>query len=195
MSLSKYTSWAFLIVGALVLLGMATTQLSVSDLRPMPALTPLGHTGDRLEPRLAHYIARQYQVSLAQANRVVHAARQAAKRTGVPLSLVLAVAAIESSFNPKVSSSVGAVGLMQVKPVMHRDVLPAGEELNVESNVTAGAYILSGYLSRDGDDVVNALQRYNGNRGDRQARYAHKVLSKMVEFEAAGAGVLHEQTS
>jgi soluble lytic murein transglycosylase-like protein len=111
------------------------------------------------------------------------------------VSLVLAVAAVESSFKPHSTSAAGAVGLMQVMPSVHRDVLPVGSELEVDSNVTAGAYILSGYLTKDGDDIVNALQRYNGNRKDSQAHYAHKVLSKMVEFEAAGSGVRSDKAS
>jgi soluble lytic murein transglycosylase len=52
------------------------------------------------------------------------AARAAAERHGVELPLVLAVASVESSGNPRARSGAGAVGLMQLLPDTARELAP-----------------------------------------------------------------------
>ena len=47
---------------------------------------------------------------------ILHAAHTAAKRRGIPVGCLLAVAWTESRYNPKAKSKAGALGLMQIMP-------------------------------------------------------------------------------
>ena len=78
----------------------------------------------------------------------------AAHEVGLDPLLVLAMIAVESSFNPEASSSMGAKGLMQIIPRFHLAKLEAygGEDavLDPESNIAAGTRILQEYVHRLG---------------------------------------------
>jgi soluble lytic murein transglycosylase-like protein len=88
---------------------------------------------------------------------------QASKKTGIPLSLLVAVAQEESNFKPNAVSHAGALGLLQVLPATAREL-----EINLDSteaNVLAGARYLRRMLDRfDGaglDSMELALEAYN----------------------------------
>ena len=54
-------------------------------------------------------------------SRLVQEAWEGGSRSGLDPTLILAIMAIESSFNPFAQSSVGAQGLMQVMTRVHND--------------------------------------------------------------------------
>lgn len=91
--------------------------------------------------------------------RFVPAFLAAARESGVPLSLLVAVAYEESRMNPKARSEAGAEGLLQVMP-------GTASELRIDTarpraNVLAGANYLARMLARFGDDRSLALAAYN----------------------------------
>lgn len=112
-------------------------------------------------------------------------------RFGVPLDLAVAVARAESGFNPAAKSSVGATGVMQVMPNLHRDLLAlrfgAPERWSLvdpEKAILAGSFLLAGYLREEGT-VEGALSRYLGTCDrtyqDRVSRFraaAEEALSR-----------------
>ncbi len=71
--------------------------------------------------RIANYLSKKYQVSSEATNLIVSAAYITGRDTGVDPTLILAVMAIESRFNPFAESGMGAQGLMQVIPKYHLD--------------------------------------------------------------------------
>ena len=150
---------------------------------PPPALTAA-------ELTLARYLSHRYQVRLAGTEQVVQAAYAASREVGLDPLLLLAVAAVESSFNPLAESVVGAKGLMQIIPKYHRDKLRrAGGEralFDPEANIRVGARILREYVYRTGT-LQAGLQFYNGAFFDASAQYARKVLAERARLEA----VLH----
>ena len=79
-------------------------------------------------------------------------------------NLVLAIIAEESGFDPKVVSSVGAVGLMQVMPHWKRVLGITGDLKDPDVNIRAGLQILGFYLEMYGD-VQMALTAYNRGPG------------------------------
>jgi len=102
--------------------------------------------------------------------------------------LILAVMAVESSFNPIAESVMGAKGLMQVIPQYHQDKLrsPQGGELNVldpETNILVGAKVLREYASRTGNDLAAALGLYAGAGPAPDNPYASKVLTERQRLE------------
>lgn len=129
------------------------------------------------------YLHRHFHISEHIAKQILRATHDAAATTGIPESVLLGVVATESSFNPGSKNRWGAMGLMQVRAALHRDVLAPGREQVIEDNVLAGAQILSRYLARSGD-LSRALQGYNGNRFDLLQRYSRRVESSARIFSA-----------
>jgi len=146
---------------------------------PAPALTAP-------ELRLSQYLSRRYMVGLAATEQVVQAAYAAAGEVGLDPLLLLAVAAVESSFNPLAESVVGAKGLMQIIPKWHREKLErlGGDDalFDPEANILLGAHILKEYVHRTGT-LEAGLQFYNGAFFDSTAQYARKVLAERSRLE------------
>jgi soluble lytic murein transglycosylase-like protein len=82
----------------------------------------------------------------------------AAAETGVPLSLLVATAYVESRMDPAARSHAGARGLLQVMPATARELRLAADD--PKANVLAGARYLRQMLDRFGS-VDLALAAYN----------------------------------
>jgi soluble lytic murein transglycosylase-like protein len=82
----------------------------------------------------------------------------AARSADLPVSLVAAVARVESRFHPRARSPVGAVGLLQVLPAT---ALSVGSRVDgVTGNVLAGARYLRSLVDRF-PSIQLALAAYN----------------------------------
>ena len=91
-------------------------------------------------------------------NRFRNAFQEAARETHLPLALLVAVAQVESEFQPNARSHAGARGLLQVMPGTAREL-----ELDVDhpnSNVLAGAKYLKLLFDRFQSSDL-ALAAYN----------------------------------
>jgi len=137
---------------------------------------------------LADFLAKRYRVSSEAVERFIRLAYAAGQMTKLDPLLILAVMAVESSFNPIAESVMGAKGLMQVIPAFHQDKLksPQGTELNVldpETNIMVGAKVLREYAAKTGGDYVAALGLYGGTGPSPGSPYASKVLSERERLE------------
>lgn len=112
---------------------------------------------------------------------IVHATAQ---RHGIDPNLILAVITIESGFNHRAVSPVGAEGLMQIMPATQSD-LGVNDGFNPYENVDGGARYLRDMILRY-DSVRIGLTAYNAGptRVDRgyvpaeSIHYANNVLRK-----------------
>lgn len=148
---------------------------------------------------LADYLSRRYQVSSEALERFIRLAYSAGQMTKIDPLLLLAVMAVESSFNPIAESGMGAKGLMQVIPQFHQDKLRTvqGAELNVldpETNILVGAKVLREYASKTGGNYAAALGMYVGAGPDPAHPYASKVLSERERLEAFLRRALEQST-
>lgn len=137
---------------------------------------------------LADYLAKRYRVSSEVLERFIRHAYAAGQMTKLDPLLILAVMAVESSFNPIAESGMGAKGLMQVIPEYHQDKLksPHGGMLNIldpETNILLGAKVLREYASKTGEDYVAALGLYGGIGPAPSSPYASKVLTERERIE------------
>lgn len=87
-----------------------------------------------------------------------HAFERAAGDVGLPLAMLVAVAQVESRFEPNAHSDAGATGLMQVMPSTAQALQLAADQ--PESNVLAGARFLRKMLDRFRSSDL-ALAAYN----------------------------------
>lgn len=80
---------------------------------------------------------------------------------GVPYALALAVADVESRFDPDAVSSTNDYGLMQINKVNHGWLLEQGiDPMTPTGNIEAGVLFLSDYLTTYGDPEM-AIMAYN----------------------------------
>lgn len=85
---------------------------------------------------------------------------EASAEYGVDPQLVRAVIRAESQFDPKAESHAGAKGLMQLMPILSRE-LGVRDPFNPRENIFGGVKYLSRMLERHDGNVTLALASYN----------------------------------
>jgi hypothetical protein len=141
---------------------------------------------------LAHWLSKKYRVAPEPVSALVAEAYQLNKTTQLDPTLILAIMAIESSFNPFAQSSVGAQGLMQVMTKVHTDKFDGfGGKLatfDPVSNLRVGVKVLQDCIARAGS-VAGGLRLYvgAGPQGD-DGGYTAKVLTEQKRLKLVAAG-------
>ena len=130
--------------------------------------------------RVRDWITDTYRVSETAIEPALVAAEAHAEELGFDPLLIVAIMAVESSFNPRAVSNMGAQGLMQVIPKYHKDKIGPNGGRNAlfdpQVNVRVGTLVLHEGLQRYGS-MQRALQYYNGALKDPKARYTRKVMA------------------
>ena len=134
----------------------------------------------RDQARLASWIARRYKVAPEPVSALVQEAWSIGQRVGLDPTLILAIMAVESSFNPFAQSPVGAQGLMQVMTRVHDDKYEAFGGIRAAfdpiSNLRVGVQVLKECIARAGS-VQEGLRFYVGAALlDTDGGYAGRVL-------------------
>lgn len=162
-----------------------------SNAAPMPRAVvpnapPAGSQASANFHRVADILAKRYRVSSQATLDLVRTAYLEANRNGLDPLLILAVVAIESSFNPIAQSDSGAMGLMQIVPRFHEDKLASRREsvLDPRVNIEIGTQVLREYIRRAGTEAAG-LQLYNGSPDDPAAAYANKVMGERDRLRQA----------
>ena len=146
----------------------------------------------RQQAAVAHWIARRYRVAPEPISRLVKESWSVGERAGIEPTLILAIMAVESSFNPFAQSAVGAQGLMQVMTKVHDEKYEAfGGNLaafDPVSNLRVGVQVLKECISRAGS-LEAGLRFYVGaaNLVD-DGGYAGKVLAEQAHLKLVASG-------
>jgi len=147
---------------------------------------------NRQQAAVAQWLSRRYRVAPEPVSRLVQEAWTAGQRAHVEPTLILAVMAIESGFNPFAQSSVGAQGLMQVMTRVHDDKYEAFggtfAAFDPVTNVRVGVQVLKECIQRAGG-IEEGLRYYVGaaNMTD-DAGYASRVLAEAEQMKAVASG-------
>lgn len=114
---------------------------------------------------VTRWLARRYKVAPEPLSRLVQEAWQIGQRARLDPTLILAIMAIESSFNPFAQSPVGAQGLMQVMTRVHDDKYQAFGGVHAAfdpvTNLRVGVQVLKECIQRAGS-LEEGLRYYVG---------------------------------
>ncbi len=170
---------------------LLTSLAEPQAIRRATALEP-----DRLtreQAAVASWLSRRYRVAMEPVSRLVQEAWSLGARGKVEPTLILAVVAIESSFNPFAQSPMGAQGLMQVMTRVHDDKYQAfggtHAAFDPVTNLRVGVQVLRDCIAKNGG-VDEGLRCYVGvthPSGDDNG-YSHKVLSEQRALQQVAQG-------
>ncbi len=147
---------------------------------------------NRQQSAVAQWLSRRYKVAPEPVSRLVQEAWAVGQKAQLDPTLILAIMAVESSFNPFAQSSVGAQGLMQVMTRIHDDKYQAfgGNHAAFDplTNLRVGVQVLKECIARAGS-LEEGLRYYVGaaNLAD-DGGYASKVLSEQAHLRQVAAG-------
>lgn len=141
---------------------------------------------------VAYWLSRKYNVAPEPLSALVAEAYEAGPRNKLDPTLVLAVMAIESGFNPFAQSPVGAQGLMQVMTRIHTDKYEGyGGKLaafDPVTNLRVGVKVLQECIARAGS-IEGGLKLYVGaGNMDDDGGYSAKVLAEHHRLQLVAAG-------
>lgn len=141
---------------------------------------------------LAYWLSRKYGVAPEPLSVLVSEAFEIGQKTKLDPTLILAIMAIESGFNPFAQSPVGAQGLMQVMTKVHHDKYENfGGKLaafDPVTNLRVGVKVLQECIGRAGS-VEGGLKFYVGaGNMDDDGGYAGKVMAEHARLQAVVGG-------
>ena len=158
------------------------SRATAADLKTLP----------RQQATLANWIARRYRVAPEPIGALVQEAWSIGQRAGLDPTLILAIMAIESSFNPFAQSSVGAQGLMQVMTRIHNEKYDSfgGKHAAFDpiSNLRVGVMVLKECIARAGS-VQEGLRYYVGAALlETDGGYVGRVLAEQRQMRSVADG-------
>ncbi len=143
------------------------------------------------QAELTLWLSKKYRVAPEPMSAIVTQAFTTGQHLQLEPTLILAVMAIESGFNPFAQSSLGAQGLMQVMTKVHTDKYEIfGGDLaafDPVSNLRVGAKILLDCIKKAGS-VQGGLKQYVGATTRAGGGYANKVLAEQQRLKTVLAG-------
>lgn len=149
------------------------------------------HALPEAQARVTHWLSRKYRVAPEPLGVLVSEAFVVGERMRLDPTLILAVMAIESRFNPFAQSPVGAQGLMQVMTRVHTDKYePFGGQLaafDPVTNLRVGAQVLRDTIRRAGS-LEGGLRLYVGAVTTDGADYINKVMAEHLRLQSVALG-------
>nr|WP_231943534.1 lytic transglycosylase domain-containing protein [Hydrogenophaga crassostreae] len=143
------------------------------------------------QANVAYWLSRKYRVAPEPLGVLVAEAFEVGERVRLDPTLLLAVMAIESRFNPFAQSPVGAQGLMQVLTRVHTDKYEDfGGRLaafDPVSNLRVGARVLHDCVKRAGS-IEGGLRLYVGAVTTDGSGYINKVMAEHLRIQSVALG-------
>lgn len=141
---------------------------------------------------VAYWLSKKYRVAPEPISALVAEAYEIGARAKLDPTLILAVMAIESGFNPFAQSPVGAQGLMQVMTKIHSDKYQSygGQFAAFDplANLRVGVKVLQDCIRAAGS-TEGGLKYYVGAANlDDDSGYASKVMVEYARLQQVALG-------
>jgi hypothetical protein len=150
------------------------------------------HELPKQQAAVAFWLSKKYRVAPEPLSALVTEAYDLGTRVQLDPTLILAIMAIESGFNPFAQSAVGAQGLMQVMTKVHTDKFAGfGGKLaafDPVANLRVGVKVLQECIQRAGS-IERGLRAYVGATSlEDDGGYTAKVLAEHERLQQVAAG-------
>lgn len=160
----------------------AAERMNVTD----PAHLP------QQQAAVASWLSKKYHVAPEPLRALVAEAYELGLQTRLDPTLILAVMAIESGFNPFAQSSVGAQGLMQVMTQVHSDKYQSFggrfAAFDPLANLRVGVKVLQDCIRAAGS-IEGGLKSYVGaSNNEDDGGYAAKVMAEHAKLQLVAQG-------
>lgn len=146
----------------------------------------------RPQAAVAQWLSRRYKVAPEPVSALVREAWTLGHRMGVEPTLILAVMAIESSFNPFAQSPMGAQGLMQVVTRVHDDKYEAfgGRRAAFDpvTNLRVGVQVLKECIARGGGLEAGLRSYLGAPAGSEDGGYVARVIAEQTNLRRVADG-------
>lgn len=144
------------------------------------------------QAQIAFWLSRKYRVAPEPLSALVAEAYAIGPKYKLDPALLLAVMAIESSFNPFAQSPVGAQGLMQVRTSIHTDKYDdyGGDfaAFDPVTNLRVGALVLRESIERNGSLEAGLRQYVGAAISGEDGGYVAKVLAEQQRLHDVANG-------
>jgi hypothetical protein len=145
----------------------------------------------KAQANVAFWLSRKYRVAPEPLSVLVAEAFAIGQRIQLDPTLILAVMAVESRFNPFAQSAMGAQGLMQVMTRVHTDKYENfGGQLaafDPVSNLRVGVQVLQDCIKRAGS-IEGGLRLYVGAVSTDGSGYINKVMAEHQRIQSVALG-------
>jgi soluble lytic murein transglycosylase-like protein len=149
---------------------------------------------DQQQAAVAKWLSKRYKVAPEPVSRLVQEAWKLGQRDSLEPTLILAVMAVESGFNPFAQSAVGAQGLMQVMTRVHDEKYVAfgGHRAAFDplANLRVGVRVLKECILKAGGSLPGGLRRYVGatRQTTDDGGYAIRVMTEQRFLHQVASG-------
>lgn len=156
-----------------------TSTDSFSALERTTAGDPLDLPAEQAS--VTYWLSRKYSIAPEPLSVLVAEAFDLGERAHIAPTLILAIMAIESNFNPYAQSSLGGQGLMQIRPEQQTDKLESlgGPMATFDplSNLRVGVRVLHELAVQKGS-IDAGLMAYAQATKSRESNYLERVLAE-----------------
>lgn len=161
---------------------LASDRATASDPKQLP----------KQQAAVALWLSKKYNVAPEPVSAIVSEAYNVGQRSKLDPTLILAVVAIESGFNPFAQSHVGAQGLMQVMTQVHSDKYQSfgGKFAAFDplANLRVGVKVLQDCIRMAGT-IEGGLKSYVGAaNSEDDGGYTAKVMAEHARLQLVGLG-------
>lgn len=140
---------------------------------------------------VAYWLSQKYRVAPEPLGALVAEAYQVGLKVKVEPTLILAIMAVESGFNPFAQSPVGAQGLMQVMTSVHVEKYENFGGIHAAfdpvTNLRVGVRVLQDCIRRAGS-IEGGLRQYVGATTANDGGYVNKVMAEFNRLQQVSAG-------
>lgn len=138
--------------------------------------------------RVTQWLSRKYRISQEPLGALVTEAWTVSELSQIPPTLILAVMAVESNFNPFAQRTEIHRGLMQIDSQAQQEALNRfGGPLSVFdplTNLRLGSRVLQSFIQEAGGSIEAGLQAYaQASPQAADSTYAERILSEYKQLE------------
>ena len=190
---TQLLSWLQLRHGVFSAVALPVEEEAVADLDASERATATDPADlPKRQAAVAYWLSKKYKVAPEPLSALVAEAYVIGAKAKLEPTLILAIMAIESGFNPFAQSPVGAQGLMQVMTKIHSDKyedfggkLAAFDPI---TNLRVGVKVLQGCIAQAGS-VEGGLKHYVGAANmANDGGYANKVIAEYARLYQVAYG-------